>query len=125
MLLIGSVLAGCSGESSTRGTVNGTVLLDNAPLGEGTVQFIPAGGDLPTTAAFVKDGKFSATVPVGRMKVRFSAPQVKGQRKMYDTPDSPLVDVVTELIPPRYNVQSKLTLDVVAGDQTPKFELSN
>ena len=125
ILLAGSAFAGCSSESSTHGTVNGTVLLDNAPLAEGTVDFIPSTGDLQTAAAFVSDGTFSATVPVGRMKVRISAPQITGQRKMYDTADSPMYDVVTELLPARYNLQSELTLDVVTGKQTPRFELSS
>jgi hypothetical protein len=58
------------------------------------------------------------------MRVEFSAPKVVGQQKMYDTPDSPKVDVVAELLPRRYNVQSELTLDVQLGSQHAPFKLS-
>jgi len=73
----------------------------------------------------VSEGSFTATVPVGRMRVEFSAPKVVGRQKMYDTPDSPEVDIVAEPLPPRYNVGSKLPLDVQAGSQDAPFELTS
>ena len=121
-LLASVVLVGCS-ESSTHGTVNGTVTLDDQPLGEGAVRFVPVDGASQTASAMVTDGKFTATVPIGRMRVEFSAPKVVGRHRMYDTPNSPEVDDVIELLPPRYNVQSEVTLDVQAGRQDVPFEL--
>ena len=123
ILLSGLMLAGCS-KSSTHGTVRGTVTFDDAPLPEGTVRFVPVDGGSQTASAMVSEGAFTATVPVGRMRVEFSAPKVVGQQKMYNTPDSPKVDVVAELLPPRYNVQSELTLDVQTGSQHAPFKLS-
>lgn len=121
-LLAGIVLVGCA-ESSTHGTVNGTVTLDDQPLAEGTVRFVPVDGASQTASAMVTDGKFTATVPIGRMRVEFSAPKVVGRHRMYDTPNSPVVDDVVERLPPRYNVQSELTLDVQAGQRDAPFEL--
>ena len=71
----------------------------------------------------VREGKFTATVPVGEMRVEFSASKVVGRQKMYDTPEAQEVDVVDELLPPRFNVQSQLTLEVKAGLQDAPFEL--
>src|SRR6516164_1095401 len=102
--------AGCSSQSD--GTVSGEVTLDGNPLKEGVITFIPAGGKSPTASAKIVDGRFSATVPVGQMQVRISAPKIVGKRQMYDTPDCPWVDNVEELLPTRYNVDSKLTLTV-------------
>ena len=100
------------------------VTLNDEPLQEGIVRFVPVDGDSQTASAMVNQGEATATVPVGRMRVEFSAPKVVGQQKMYDTPDSPVVDKVAELLPPRYNVQSELKLDVQAGSQDAPFRLS-
>jgi len=118
------VLGGCS-QSPTLGTIHGTVTLDGEPLAEATVRFVPVDKTSQTASAMVKGGKFIATVPVGRMRVEFSAAKVVGQQKMYNTPDSPAVDTVAELLPSRYNVRSELALDVQAGSQTAPFELSS
>lgn len=124
VLLASLALGGCF-QSSTHGTVNGTVTVDSEPLREGTVRFVPVDGASQTASAMVSGGKFTATVPVGLMRVEFSGSKVVGRQKMYNTPDSPAVDMVIELLPPRYNVQSELTLDVQAGPQDAPFELSS
>ena len=115
--ILGLVLAlsvGCS-SSTTHGTVIGTVTLDGQPLQEGTVRFVPVDGDSQTASAAIDSGSFVATVPVGSYRVEFSAPKTVGKKKMYESPDSPEVDVVVELLPDRYNVNSILTLNVEAG----------
>jgi hypothetical protein len=114
---------GCS-QSSTHGTVNGTVELDGEPLHEGTVRFVPIDGASQTASAMVMDGKFTAKVPIGQMRVEFSAPKVVGKQRMYNTPDNPVVDVVEERLPPRYNVQSELLIDVQRGVQDVPFNLT-
>jgi hypothetical protein len=121
-LLVVVSLAGCS-HSSTRGTVNGTVTLDGQPLKEGVVRFVPVDEKSQTASATVTDGKFTATVPIGEMRVEFSAPRIIGRHKVYDTPDSPLVDDVAELIPERFNVKSELKITVKKGSQNETFPL--
>jgi hypothetical protein len=123
-LIILSGSAGCGG-SSAKGTVNGTVTLDGQPLKEGTVRFVPVDGKTPTADGIVRDGKFTAAVPVGEMRVEFSAPKVTGRHKMYDTPDSPMVDDVVELIPDRFNIQSELKIMVRPGSQDETFSLQS
>jgi hypothetical protein len=44
---------------------------------------------------------------------------------MYDTPDSPTMDVIEELLPARYNAQTELTTTITAGDQPAEFALTS
>ena len=119
-----SVIAGCNSQP-TQGTLDGKVTLDGAPLKSGLIRFVPIDGQTPTADATITDGAFSATVPPGEKRVEITSPQVTGQRKAYDTPDSPTVDVVHELLPTKYNVNSELVFTVEAGSQTPEFPLQS
>jgi hypothetical protein len=101
------------------------VTLDGQPLKEGDVRFVPVDGKSQTTSAKVTDGKFTATVPVGEMRVEFSAGKVVGKIKMYETPDSPIVDDVRELIPQRYNTKSELKITVKKGVRDESFPLKS
>ena len=68
--------------------------------------------------------KYSAKLQPGDKRVAITSPKVIGKKKMYDTPDSPVVDVTEELLPKRYNAQSELTLTVKLGNQdAPPFVL--
>jgi hypothetical protein len=116
--------AGCSSDSS-HGTVSGTVTLDGGPLEKGLIRFVPADGQTATADATIENGAFTAKVPVGEKRITISAPKVVGARKMYETPDSPTVDVVQELLPERYNVRSELTISVAGGKQQQEFALSS
>lgn len=106
-------------------TISGEVTLDGQPLASGQIQFRPVDDNTPTAGAEIKDGKFEAQVPQAKMQVQISAPKVIGKRKLYETPDSPTTDEVVELIPPQYNVNSKLALDVLPGKQTVHYDLKS
>lgn len=54
-----------------------------------------------------------------------TAPKVTGKRKMYDTPDSPTVDEITELLPARFNTQSTLKMTVQSGRQEKRFDVQS
>jgi hypothetical protein len=82
-------------------------------------------GQAQTASTKVADGKFSTTVPLGKMRVEFSSPKVVGKHKAYDTPDSPVVDDVVELIPERYNTKSEFTITVKKGSQDESFALKS
>ena len=119
-----ALVFGCS-TGPTMATVNGTVTLDSAPLKEGTINFIPLEGDIPVVGAAIKEGKFTASVPVAKMRVEIHASKVVGQTKAYDTPDSPVVDQVVEIIPTMYNAESGLTIDVQRGIQEVTYGLKS
>jgi hypothetical protein len=122
--LIGISL-GCSADSK-HGIVTGSVTLDGQPLKIGNIRFEPTDGGTATADAPIADGKFTGKVPPGDKRVLITAPKVTGKKKMYDTPDSPVVDLVEELLPKRYNTQSELQLSVKAGKQeAPPFVLKS
>src|SRR5690606_35107573 len=105
-ILFALLATGCSGESQLA-LVEGNVTLDGQPLETGIIRFVPVDGQTPSADATITGGKFSAQVPPGEKRITFSAPKVVSQRKMYDTPDSPTVDVVEELLPPKYHARSQ------------------
>jgi hypothetical protein len=118
------VLAGC-GKKSDKGTVTGSVTLDGQPIKTGLIRFMPVDGKTTTADSVITDGKFNASVPPGDKKVLISAQKVTGQRRVYETPDSPMTDVVQEQVPVRYNAQTTLTYSVTAGSQQKDFELTS
>jgi hypothetical protein len=117
---------GCSADAK-HGTVSGTVTLDGQPLKSGTIRFDAVDGRTAAADASITDGKFSANISPGDKRVSITSPKVIGKKKMYDTPDSPVVDVTEELIPRRYNAATELTLAVKAGKQEvePSFDLKS
>jgi hypothetical protein len=119
------VLLGCSTGPST-GTVTGEVTLDDQPIKDGRLTFIPVDGQGPTGGALIKDGKFVASgVPATKMKVQINGNRVKGKYKAFDTPESPWIDDVEEMVPQKFNFNSELTLDVKPGDQDVKYHLKS
>jgi len=115
-------MAGCSSGTS-EGNVTAVVTVDGQPLKEGSISFVPVDGKSSTAGGSITDGKFTGKVPLGEMKVQIRAKKVIGKKKMYDTPDSPVVEEVEELLDEKYNDKTELTMTVAAGDQTKTFEV--
>jgi hypothetical protein len=122
--LVVVLAAGC-GAKSNKGTVTGTVTLDGQPIKAGLIHFAAVDGLTPTADAAITDGKFKARVPPGDKKVSISAPKVTGQRRMYETPNSPMIDITEESVPKQYNAQTTLKYTVAAGSQQKDFELTS
>jgi hypothetical protein len=121
----GLLVCGCQ-KGPAIGTVEGEVTLDGKPLKDGRVLFTPIDGQGQTGGATITDGKFKAEMPVAKMKVAINANRIIGRKPVYEgDPKSPMMDIVEELIPPRYNVNTELTLDVKEGSQTVKYELKS
>lgn len=125
LILLGLlVVAGCQ-TGPPMGTVIGEVTLDNQRIKEGAITFVPIEGDTPTAGANIIDGKFTAQVPLGKQKVMINASKVMGKFRAYDTPESPLLDNVVELVPPVYNANSTLSIDVQPGLQNVRYDLKS
>jgi hypothetical protein len=105
-------LAGCGPQTSK---IAGTVTMDGKPLEAGVISFVPADSAGEPVTVQVTQGKYEATTTPGPKLVQISAPYVKEQRKEYDAPDAPLVDVTGERLPPKYNSKTELKMDVAAG----------
>jgi hypothetical protein len=117
--------AGCGG-GPPKAHVRGKVTFDGKPLAEGIIQFFPTGATGQTASAPIKDGVYDAEASVGEMKVTISANEVVGKQKMYDTPDSPTVDVVRQILPARYNTASELKTTLKEGtNENVDFELTS
>ena len=113
-LLAGASLAcGCARKPTT---ITGEVTLDGEPLQQGLITFVPVDGKTPNAAVAIKGGKYRLDAPSGPMRVQINSSRVKGKRKAYDTPDSPLIDVLEERVPARYNATTELTAEVKTGE---------
>lgn len=118
------VQAGCGG-SGGMSEVTGTVTLDDKLLESGAISFIPVDGQSTTAGGEIKQGHYSVQVPPVAMKVSISSPKVVGKKKLYDTPDSPTMDVTQEAVPAKYNEQTELQIDVKSGANKQDFKLQS
>jgi hypothetical protein len=120
--LVSIVAGGCGSDGLHRGAVAGRVTLGGAPLTKGRILFIPESG--PTVSTVVVDGQYElprAEGPVvGRNRVEVEAELGLGfaiddeaafaARGGKPLPQNP--------IPPAFNKQSTLAVDVKAGETT-------
>lgn len=123
-LLLAAAFAGCSSQKSG-GTVKGTITLDGQPVAAGQILFVSLDQSTPSAEGTITAGEFEALVPLGEQRVEIRSPKVTGKKKMYDTPDSPTIDTVVELLPAKYNVNSELKLTVDGSVQEQKFDLQS
>jgi hypothetical protein len=122
--VLAAALCGCGGDVQ-KAKIHGKVTLDGQAVPTGSISFIPADGKTPTAGGVIKDGVYTAEVPLGSVRVEIHYPKVVGKRKLYDTPDSPTTDVTQEQIPPKYNTQSQLTEDITAQRSEINFDLQS
>ncbi len=121
LAIFAATVVGCS--SSTEATVTVEVNYDGTPLKDGAIRFVPTDGKTATSGGVIANGKFTGPVPIGEMRVEITAPKVVGKKKAYETPESPMVDVIEELLDEKYNAKSELKMTVKSGSQTEKFDL--
>lgn len=127
-LLAAALLVGVSGCGQKKPVVFGLVTLDGQPLDNGNITFSPVAGDGQTSGALIgPDGRYRTDASPTKLKVVISASKVIGKRKMYDTPDSPTVDILQEILPPRYSdmKMTELTVTIVPGENEKNFELTS
>jgi hypothetical protein len=119
-----ALVVGCGGDGGW-GDVSGTVSYDGTPVEDGAISFIPVDGKGQGGGGTIKDGKYTAKVSAGNMKVQISGSKVVGKKKVYNTPDSPEMSVTAEILPPKYSDRDKteLTFEVAPGPSTKNWEL--
>jgi hypothetical protein len=122
ILLATILLAGCN--KSNLGVVTGTISVDGTPAQRGSIAFFPVNGKSSTAGAEIRDGRYTAKVPLGGAKVEIRVPKVIGKKKLYDKPDSPVRDLMAEMLPRKYNDETELKLDVHAGENVQDYELA-
>jgi hypothetical protein len=117
------VATGC-GDGAKLGDVTGTVTIDGAPVEKGSISFFPVDGQGPATGGEIMAGKYESQAPLGNCKVEIRVPKVVGQKKLYDTADSPVQNILEEVLPPKYNETTELRLEVNAGKNDKNWELT-
>ena len=112
---------GCGG-SDGKFAVEGTVSYGGQPVEDGAIVFMPLSNEPGASESFlIKNGAFSGRLPEGKRNV-----QIHGFR-----PGEPVVDPLTgkstipnvQYVHGDYNVQTKLTVDVVTGMKPMFFDL--
>lgn len=120
-------VAGCS-DGPAYGDVTGEVTLDDAPLREGVVRFVPVDGNTPTASALIENGQFRVPVPAGNHRVEISAPKLPRGINSSEEMKRGTVDegaALEELIPQRYNTKSELTAGVKQGANKVRYRLKS
>lgn len=129
LLMAGLVTGGgCGGAAGTipRGSVEGTVTLDGAPLPDGVIRFTPTAGTTgPMVEAQIASGAFAlpkATGPcVGTQRVEILSFRPTGRKIVNEGIES---DEIVQVVPERYNTASDLTVTIAAGaNALPPFAL--
>jgi hypothetical protein len=118
--LLFAVLAGCSGGPKTA-TVSGVVKVSGKEAEKGSITFIPADGKGQTAGAAIENGRYTAKVPHGAMRVEVRVPKVVGKKSLYGK-DGPYGDITEDVLPAKYNDKTELTLDVT-GDVVKDWDL--
>lgn len=110
-----AILTICGCGAQPKAKVSGNVTLDGVPVENGIIQFYPTGGSGQTAGGGIQQGKYSIEASVGEMNVTINATKVVGKNKMYDTPDSPIIEKVAEIIPAKYHSPSELKVTLSPG----------
>ncbi len=150
-MLVGAIAVivsiGCGGAGTGTASLSGSVTLDGEPLAEGTIQLRPTGGAAGVGGTSdITNGSYS--IPVGSgldpgahsvviMAMRPATPEEMakqaqdinmdepeaGEEEEEDavTPEPP--SPMTQYLPAKYNSQTTLTADIVAGENTKDFPL--
>ena len=125
-LLAGVVLltGGCGGATDVC-AVSGEVTFDGQPVKMGMVAFEPAEGGAPGRSVRIVDGRYEVTsesgIKPGKYLARITAPDVaRSQQHLNAGPNDPVPPAVP-LLPPAWNTMSRLTVELVAGDNTANF----
>ena len=120
-----TLFAGCShGPAMTK--VVGVVTIDGKPLQNGSITFEPADGRGFTAGATIENGAYEAKAPPGEKRVRITGYEIVGQKPAYpNVPNCRMRDIVKDVVPPRYNRNSELTLSVGTSETSRDFYLKS
>lgn len=117
-VLLAVVLSGCGQDTGGRLAISGTVRFQGVPLKSGTIEFASADAK-QLSGSTITDGKYSVPaaqgLPPGKYTVRISATQDEGAAPTGPPGPESMTQQAKSLIPPQYNVDSKLTAEVTQG----------
>jgi hypothetical protein len=109
-----AILSGCDSGQPKPVKINGTVLLDDKPLEDGSIAFYGEGG-VAAESFLVKNGKFEGEAKPGKKKV-----QIQGFKETKTTTmDKEEIVSKPNFLPAKWNSESKLTAEVTGSGLTP------
>ena len=122
------IFSGCGTSNELgRRPVSGQVTLKGHPLDKGTVRFVPQDAQGVASGATVQAGKFAIAeeqgLPPGSYRVQLSSAGAEGSGVDPNAPPGESQNVAKELIPPAFNRQSNLVVEV-APDGDNHFEFA-
>ena len=132
LVVLGMASSGCSGSGDElpREPVSGTVSLDGEPVADGMIQFTPSGGSGVGGGARIQAGSFSilresGLVP-GSYQVSINAAASPAAEPSKSAVPKKGAQLARELIPAKYNSQTKLAVDIKKGGASDlKFDLQS
>lgn len=110
-------ISGCGAKSEIEKVeVRGQVVSEGKPMGKGRITFFPMEGTKgPVSGAEIRDGQYSVDskggVPIGKHRVEFHEFAVDPKRD----PTRPPPMVENNILPPKFNTNSKLEFTVEPG----------
>lgn len=119
-----SFAIGCGGGNAT---VEGTVTVDGAPVGNGTIAFIPASSEGKKAGEQIADGKyalggeFSPAPGNYKVEIRWNKPTGK---KVFNADLNQQMDVFAEGLPEKFHKNSELKATLKPGKNKVDFSLS-
>lgn len=117
LLLASTLISGCSDSNPlNRQAISGKVTLAGAPLDDGSIEFHPAGSTGTMSGTVVTNGAYLIAeeqgLPEGEYIVRISA--ADGEAEPEEMPGESN-KLAVERIPPEFNVDSQVKIQVQAG----------
>jgi hypothetical protein len=125
------LLTGCGGGEANRGDISGVVKLDEKPLVQGSILFTPIEGTHGSVAGgTIENGRYQfsgeSAPAIGWNRVEIRAMRKTGKKipKPF-APPGQTVDEQIEAIPPQFNSESNLKVEVKHGKNTADFDVSS
>lgn len=118
-------LAACN-RGAQMGQVSGSVTVDGQTPAEGSsITFFPTDGKSPSAGDLIREGKYTASVPVGKAKVEIRVPRPvrSAKGKPGEGPGGPGGDRIEESLPDKFHDRSELFFEVKPGSNPKDWHL--
>jgi hypothetical protein len=127
VVIVGWAVAAFAGCGSNAGsTVHGKVTLDGEPVTAGSIAFFPTADSGRKAAAAIEQGAYALAktdgLPPGKYRVEINWPKPTG-KKIASADPGMQADEMREVVPPKYNRDSTLTVEITGKDMPKDFDL--
>lgn len=132
VILLAAAVAGCGKNPLGRQKVSGRITLDAKPLAQGSIGFEPQQPGGVSSGAMIREGAYTIEelkgLPPGKYRVRISAADMSDEQQgdaIVTPPGGAPPRARKDLIPPKYNTQTELSVEVKAGANRLDFDLKS